>query len=133
MLFRRTINYLSLLLFYIIKTVNHQFKKNVIKYISNFIKNKNSNNKKALIILDKDYNSENILKLLDIVLNEKNFTKIEINELEGHKCNKLKSLVEATQSQRLSTISDKLKEKCKLLKSIPTNSTSMNSENYKNN
>jgi len=66
-------------------------------------------------VVDKDYNTKGTLKILDIIINEKNYTKIELNELESNKSSKLKSINEATQSQRLSTISDKLKEKCKIL------------------
>jgi len=101
------------------------FNKYILKYIKNF-SNKKNGSKNALIVVDKDYNSKNTLKLLDLILNEKNYTKIVINELEVNKSDTLVKVKEATQSQRLSTMSEKLKDKCKILKQISNSNMNSN-------
>lgn len=78
----------------------------MFNYFDNFRKKEESS--KAFIIADQG-NCEDVLLAIKAVCCETNFNPIIIDELEPNKKEKLRSLFEATQTDRLATIRDSLK------------------------
>jgi len=90
------------------------------KKFSNKSKKNNKNPQKAFVLFDDiDYVSSQ--KIIESVCNDLDYHIIKIDDLESKKLLKLNKISEATQSQRITSISDIVKEKLGMLEKILNN------------
>jgi len=78
-----------------------------------------NSNRKAFVIHDSDYVEK--IKIVESICNELDYKIIRIDELEAQKNSQLNKISEATQSMRLSCLSERLSDKLKVLERIVNN------------
>jgi len=91
-----------------------------LKKFTNKAKKNSKTPQKAFVLYDdNDYLSSQ--KIIEAVCNDTDFNILKIDDLENKKMSKFSKISEATQSQRITSISDIVKEKLGLLEKILNN------------